>query len=699
MDYITARERALLQFLLKKDEEVPVSVMARDLEVSTRTIHRDLKALDSFLTSRGLAIKKSTGKGVSLTGTKENMKELSLQLLQQSPAEYTAEERRILEICTLLESKEPIKLTALAIDLKVTAATISHDLDRLEDWLSFFELTLTRRRGSGVQLEGSETAKRRAMSSVIAENFREEDFFSMIRKNIDDKRDQEKGEISNRLLGMVEEDKWSAVEEALSLLSEELPYSFADSAYIGLVVHLTLAVERIEQGQNIDMNPEFLNSLEMTKEFTLAGKITSRLEQVFQIIIPKAETGYITMHLRGAKLRQDQEFILDTNNLPAAVYAKKLMRYIQEETGVFLTGEGSLYEGLVSHLEPTLYRLQENMKIHNPLLQEIKRDYPDLFKIVEKAAGKAFGEIMIPEAEIGFLALHFGAALERSRQQQTIKALVVCSSGIGSSKMLLTRIEREIPELAELKNISMMEIEEERSKGFDLIISTLPLSGNEPHIVVNPFLSEDDIENIRSYIERINKTKQQQTYTEKQHSRPPADPFHQITKIERYSRFINELLKHLRLGNIQETSQVRSGLKQACLQLEKNGKLQDGSAVAEKMWDRHESSGVGIPGSHLALFHTRSPYVRQPSFTLWELPEPQSLQAMDGSQIEVSRLLVLLAPEKEVQELYEILSAVSSQLIENDYSIKHFTYAGQESIRRHMASAFHQWLKNKISST
>lgn len=71
----------------------------------------------------------------------------------------------------------------------------------------------------------------------------------MLKQSLQRKTGNYSGLVMERLLGMVEREKLSAVEEAVKEEIGRLPYSLADGAYIGLVVHLALAVERIEQGR------------------------------------------------------------------------------------------------------------------------------------------------------------------------------------------------------------------------------------------------------------------------------------------------------------------------------------------------------------------------------------------------------------------------------------------------------------------
>ncbi|WP_185819639.1 BglG family transcription antiterminator [Salibacterium salarium] len=702
-NFMSARERELLNYLLKYDEETPVSTVAKELNVSSRTIHRDLKGVEQTLKSYHLELMKATGKGIKIQGSPENKQELELALLQPSAVEYTGEERRTLILCSLLENTEPIKLNSLAIDLKVTVATISYDLDKLEEWFSNSDLTLVRRRGFGVKIDGTESAKRAAMSQLIAENFMESDLFRVMRESIKNKAASTgTNTISDRLLGLVEQDKWVMVEKILADMSEELPYSFADSAYIGLVVHLTLAMERISQGENIEINEAYLDSLRDTREFEVAQFIISKLEKVFHLTVPEAEVGYITMHLRGAKLREDQDHRLDLDHFSSAVHARTLMKYIQRETGEPLLEDNSLYQGLIAHLEPALYRIRENMAIHNPLLKEIKRDYFELFQMVKRAADESFQEIKLPDSEIGFLVLHFGSALEKIQNVHKVNALVVCSSGIGSSKMLVTRLRKEIPEIDELKSISMMDLEQEY-EAFDFIISTLELSNEEyPSIVVNPFLSEKDVDRVRQFIKQLTKGHHPRTETkDKVRSIEQTSTHHsyestiqELASFQLYSKTIVHLLKTFRVLTWTDSTEVYSILKEACTEIENDSSSSE--KITEKLWARYEMGGVAIPGSTLALFHTRSNVVKEPCFQIKPLHASLPIHAMDGTTTNVDCFLMLLAPVDEPPEVYEVLSAISGQIIESEESLTLFTSADERKIKEHMSQAFREWLTQKL---
>ncbi|RKD73260.1 mannitol operon transcriptional antiterminator [Sinobaca qinghaiensis] len=699
MDYITARERELMQYLLSQKGMVPISEAARELNVSARTIHRDLEGLEKRIEPYHLTLRRQTGRGIEVIGEESSRNELLALLRHSAFSDYTPEERKTLLLSALLEANEPVKLTSLAVELNVTAATVSHDLDKAEEWLSFFDLQLIRRRGYGVEVVGTEKSRRRAMSSLMVETFGENEFFHLMRETMKQKPSPAGSDISNRLLGMVEKERWALVEGVLHDFKSELPYSFADSAYIGLAVHLTLAMERIIKGENIEINESYFQSLQETKEFAVAEQLISRLEQVFQRTIPKAEIGYITMHLRGAKLRNDQEYTIDLDSLPSAVQAKSLIQFVEERVGKNLTGDESLFQGLVAHLEPTLYRIKERMKIHNPLLKDIKSDYPELFSLIKEAASDTFSRFELPDAEIGFLVLHFGSAIERANTMEPLHALVVCSSGIGSSKMLVTRLQKEIPELQKLKNISLMDLENEsKREGYDVIISTLSLPDSElPHIVVNPFLTDKDIRSVQAFIREQHKDSLLKKRRPISSGTSAAEePIEKLVQMQAYTNTILMLLGGLEVEEVTERGELSRQLEAVCQRAVENGVIQNAEAVRDKLLERYAMGGVAIPNSGLALFHARSVHVTRPSFTVWDLPEPKDIQAMDGSVESTYRILLLLAPEYGETEIYEVLSAVSEQLIGSRESLIRFRSADKKRLTRHMGAAFHEWLKEKL---
>ncbi|MFB8733290.1 PRD domain-containing protein [Bacillus sp. SL00103] len=123
--------------------------------------------------------------------------------------------------------------------------------------------------------------------------------------------------------------------------------------------------------------------------------------------IPEAEVGYMTIHLRSAKPRTfGAEYRIDEIELDIAIRTKKLIDFISNKTGYHLNENDSLYEGLVSHLEPPMNRLKEKMRIYNPLTQQTKKTTFCCLWRLKKESSVSFRDC-ISEDEIAFIVLHF----------------------------------------------------------------------------------------------------------------------------------------------------------------------------------------------------------------------------------------------------------------------------------------------------
>lgn len=697
--FISARERSILQLLLETDDFFTVKEIAQRLEVSQRTVHRDLAGLEDVVKGYDLKLIKKAGVGVQFDGHPSEREELKRYLYNIDITEYTQSERETLILCKLLESHEPIKLVGLANDLRVTVATISNDLNRVEEWLLSMQLSLIRRRGYGVQVEGAEALKRHAISSLLATEYNDSDFFTLLKQSIQKKS---KGDVmesaSDQLLGLVDREKLHQVEAIVREVNNNVPYMMADSAYIGLIVHLTLAIERIEQGEKIQMESAYLTSLKETKEFYSAEAISKRMEDYFSIPIPEAEVGYITMHLRGAKLRNSSSYYLEESNYPVTIKARQLIREVSDRIDVDLESNDSLFQGLVTHLGPATHRLNQKMSIHNPLLTKIKGDYPDLFNMISEAVEKVFTGITIPDEEVGFLVLHFGSALESLHKKKNLHILAVCSSGIGTSKMLATRLKQEFHEIDDVKSVSLFELEKEDIHAFDLIVSTIPLPDiDKEYIEVSPFLSEKEAKGIRAALQKSTVTHRKIALKEKESS---FESVHQaidwFTRSAAYNETASSIMKHFALTD-EQGKNIEELLEKECIRLEKGTSMTSPKAVKEALLKREELGGVGIPESSLALFHTRTHDIHKPTFSILRLQKPVKRKAMDGEEIDIDTILLQLAPENATTEQIEIMSFISTVIIETNETITLFEEESEERILVFLAEKLRGFITEKLS--
>ncbi|MDN5331037.1 MAG: mannitol operon transcriptional activator [Tepidanaerobacteraceae bacterium] len=656
----TRRERQIIKVLL--EGQATTERLSRILGVSRRTIIRDLPGLSEKLKPFGIKLNRKSGKGINLEGERESLERLKQEVERVSESvKITPDERQKLIVLFLLENKEPQKLYSFAREFGVTEATISNDLDKVEEVLSKYGLKLARRPGLGVWIKGPEKSIRHLITELFYEYFDEVQLVRLIKDNLQGSMNNGdlRERIKNRFFGFIEKNWLEGIEGVLKETMEENGMNLADSAYAGLLVHIALALERLKNGEVISMDGALLSTLKGTKEFELAARLAARMESAFGVKIPEDELGYITMHLLGAKLRTgDDDFreFFAMDHREAVEASLEILKEAGRELKRDLVRDARVVEDLALHLKPALVRMKMGMEIRNPILSQIKDTYPDLMKVAKKAARvleKKFG-VAVPEAEIGYIAMHIGAALERERKRTGV--VLVCPSGIGSARMLASRLKKELPDLEILDVVSLLDLEGTLAKHPDTeaIISTVPLEvARLPVIVVSPLLPPEDVENIRTFVK-------ERTFSEPEGKSGKKESDGQKTSEE----IAFELLEGFLVEEVSAES-----LEKLLDAIEEKIKSKPGVTSAPQVkrdiYERELKVGTAVPGMGISVLHARTSGVEKPFLGLFRLQKPLKMKNMDNEVENVKACLVMLLPQKSSPREMEMMGRISAALVED----------------------------------
>ncbi|GGA39002.1 BglG family transcription antiterminator [Paenibacillus physcomitrellae] len=689
MNQLTARQRQILTFLLDRKEETTAAEIAEEARVSVRTVHREMEGLEQFLADFDLHLKKKSGKGIELEGTQASMDKLAAMLKEEKPSEYTVEERKIYILTSLLQADEPVKLFTLAHALKVTVPTVTNDLNELELWIKRFRLELIRRRGYGVEIEGREEDKRRAICQLAEENLDPSDLVGA---------SENYPPLLQKLLNLAGKDYFMFVESALWNRGSKWLDELSEKAYTHLLISLSVAVSRILQDKKVEDNNDGSAFYGFRpRNLDDAQDIVAELSEVLDIPFCSFETNYIALMLDALQDSAASEYLTQADLLHMEI-VQQLIRSVAEKTGYPLQGDKSLREGLLQHIDPALKRLQEGSRIRNPLLASIRKDYEPLFQTVKEAVSDLDSALGVPDEEIGFLVMHFGASIERlKRLQQDVRAILVCSSGIGSAKLLATRLAKEIPQIEIVRNSSWYEAARIPEEDYDLIISTidLPLPQNR-YIRLSPLLTREDIERLIDYIK--NTTFKQMDAGRKaggREDRSEENSSWAVGRIKSLHTTLTEILvliEQFRLGTIDTTGRdLHYALLEACRALAEDSILDDPDKVTNLLLERELLGSLIIPDSSLALFHTRSAHILQPSLSLYRLSQPVR---MDG-ETNIQVMLIMLGPRELPKESLEILSEISALLLWPDL-IRLMEQGSEQDIKQFLATELMGFFKNKV---
>lgn len=668
---INLRIKNILKSICNENDYVTIAKIAKDLDISGRTVLREIPQVEKFLKLNGVKLDKKTGVGIKVNATLLEKQSIINKLNEEkNETIYSPLERKNIIISELLQNQEPVKLYNFTRTLKVTEATISNDLEKTDEWFKKHRLNLIRKQGLGVYVEGTESHIRKAMVSLIYENTNESHLLGLIRKNLDNSVVAAQDiEVSsrNRLLNLIDHETIKKIEVLVENMERERNYKLVDSAFVGLIVHLALAIERVKKGDEITIDQEFLKELKSSEEYLIASNLSINISKCFSLDIPEDEIGYITMHIKGSKNRSEKNKAGNKiiGSFELLKLSKEIIKIAEIETGRFLGNNENLLNGLVNHLGTAITRLKMNFEIRNPLLEEIKANYADFMRISTKCAQiveKHIG-IKMPEAEIAFIAMHLGAAIENNETliKPIYKIAIACATGMGTSRLLATRIESEYDNLQIIDIISTFHIEERflRENEIDFIISTVNIDKcYKPVVRVNPLLFQEDKDKIAKQIIALKNTNI--AYSNK---KPKHIKFKdKLISLNLYSEAIIQLLDNFFLKEIREISSVDELIIEASKLIERDSEIEEKLRIALK--NREEKGSTVVTGHEIILLHCRTNAVKELYFGAVKLST--NLECLNGeNEIEHIKLgIIMLAPEDCSTKHIEVIGYVSKMLIE-----------------------------------
>lgn len=536
---LSARARDILTYLLDdKINATTVAAIAEQFHISGRTVQRAMPEVTQWLDKHEITLEAKSGTGLLLHADAAQRQRARDALSNPPRIQENRQERRKQILLELLSSHEPIKSAWFCSQFGISAGTLSTDLDAVAQWAQPYGLTLSRKAGSGIALTGSESALRSAIVAVI-------DSKALLQWM----RGAKTPESRIALPPSLPPEQAAQLQRIISDAETQLGITLADSGFSSLSVHLSLAIKRLMEGERIVMPPDRLARLRLLPEYATAEAIADALHTTFGVPIPAGEIGFITMHLAGSSVRTragrdcTQMDALDIHRM-----ARDMTHIVESHLGVSFDGNESLLDGLCTHLEPLIHRLQLNMHIENSECADIQSNYPELYHATEASCAILCRELdvpSVPETEIAFLAAHFGAAIEALHDKmQRVSAVVVCPTGIGTSRLLATALSRAFPklELHGTRSAFHLDIEEMKREGIDLIISTVDLDIKYEFICISPLLSEHDKTLLQKVIDTIARKKK--TQAPAMYAAAPLGR-QQVAYISKLGNELFELVDHL----------------------------------------------------------------------------------------------------------------------------------------------------------
>lgn len=494
--FLSSREKRIIEILIKyRETYIRIYDIAQQLGVSSRTIHRELKHVESYLETFAIVLERVSKQGIRIVGHEYDMKRLFKDVSENTAMDLSLEEQKVIILYALIQTKEPIKQFSLAEEIGVSIQTLSKLLDELSQDIHLYQLSISRKRGEGIQLLGPESKKREFLSQLMVNKLNSTSVYSVIENHFVYQS------LHQSQQSLVNLEQIFQVERILMDDLGRLPYSLTESSYLSLTIHIVLGINRMKNDEYVAINDEIYDSVKTTLEQEIARDIASRLDEIYDVKFNEAEITFITIHLRGAKRKDFRADKSEQSDLKTII---QFVDAVEQISGQHFEDRANLIEGLKLHIHPAINRLSSNIETYNPLTQMIQYKYPLLFKQIKQAQTIVWPELVFPDSEIAFIVLHFGGSIKRHKKAP-LNLLVVCSSGVGTSRLLAARLKNTFRDIERITQASVSDLNHLNLESFDGIISTVNLDIKQPFITVNPLLPESDITYVSHFL-KLNAT-------------------------------------------------------------------------------------------------------------------------------------------------------------------------------------------------
>jgi lichenan operon transcriptional antiterminator len=387
------------------------------------------------------------------------------------------EGRRARLVRDLVDAPDGLDVFEAAERMHVSESTLESDLGRVRARLQGTGLALERD-GSVVRLAGPETAMRRLVGSLVREEGR---------RGIRDLTALGAGfpavdGFRRGLLAGLRDAGWAPNEYALD----------------DVLLHVAIAVDRVSHDRTLE-RPEGASASDAM--VGLVGLVDELVREEFDVRLPPAELEHLA-RLIGTRAATRTEG-------PARIdVLRGIVERISQDWLVEL-GDDEFLERLALHVDNLAARAAEHSYSRNPLTASIKAAYPliyDLAVFLASELGRLEG-ITVNDDEIAYLAMHLGAALERTRSRgDAIRVAVVAPEYHDARQLLLDRLRGGLGDEVELVvgDASALDGPAASVDGADLVVSVLPPRVPHPSVIsVPPFPTADDVERVRQELTRI----------------------------------------------------------------------------------------------------------------------------------------------------------------------------------------------------
>ena len=435
----------------------------------------------------GISILKSPRKGIYLSGDTLKKNSFFQQLLYSNnnrPTQYLQEERNLFILSELLKNNS-LSYDEIINTMYISVHTLKNDLVIIQSLLQKFDCNLSNKK-EHIYIDGNELDIQRCFKNALLNHVEEnKNNFKTIMSEVFTV------DLYNKIIKFVEE---------IMMISNK---NISDYYFKSLSLSLLIFFKRKLMGKKTSLKEKIFEDLKCYGNYLEILDKLNILVESCDMTLDENELKYINqlIYTHGCNILDYSK----ENNTSYSDDVDLIVSNISNILNVNLSQDDSLINKLKNHYSPMLNRLSNKIRVRNPLLVDIKKQYMVMFTLTWYVL--AFIEkkysVILTDDEVSFMTIHFQVALDKVYIQKNI--LIVCPLGLATSELIFNRVSAVLSGKDNIITCNEQQIYTSDLSNIDFIISSIPLPGiNKKVINVSNLLTENDVQKIMKYYTSLN---------------------------------------------------------------------------------------------------------------------------------------------------------------------------------------------------
>lgn len=502
----------ILSILTSSNGEITISELSIQLGVSPRTVRYDLDKIDDFLMAHTLPPLIRSRGGIRLPYDERLINRFWELVKSISSVSYFPTQRgRVRQIqLELLFTEGYVTMEQMCKMLGVSRSTIVNDLKAVYRDFEQSGITLKSKPRYGFQLESHERKLREKVISLMLEMLPADAFVgSMDDTQNDGSRGLSKvrGLTKVSCLDFFKEINFELIYKVAKRMEKKLEVLWSDRSFAKIAYTIAVCFKRKKTCDSIGFSPEQLMEIENSGDYGVVSNSLSYHGSKYGFTLSREEIALIVLAVLCADTL-NISYYKKENQIKMQVIAAKVIKETGKRLGLNFTFSDTLPSVLSEHLSHAYYRIRFKVPCDSAVYDQIGFRHKKIVRAVRESLEQfeTLTGTRAPDDEVaGIAAVFCGEYYNITENRRRYRILVVTDEGLATSSFLTAKLMGAFPEIEIMAVLARHQITAKvLFEKADFIITTVSLDFYENKtIVVNPMLTEENINVIKGFMSKI----------------------------------------------------------------------------------------------------------------------------------------------------------------------------------------------------